>query len=437
MKLNPTTEQIRSAVREEFRGALALHPDHADAVAGGHIAPRAGWDDDEEPPDYCRRGSLAIVSICGALAQRGGWWWDGHESIRKRCERALADPQVGALVLEIRSPGGVVAGCWDNVQAVQAAKARSGKRVFAYAREHAYSAAYAWAMVADEVHVPTSGGVGSIGVLTILCDESKAWEEIGVKFLVVRSGERKARGMGFEGIDEQTVTAEQARVDRLAGQFFDLVSGPRHLKTATIRSFEGDTFDGAIAVEKGLADSVISWDAFLVKAEEAGRKWKMKGIATALGLASDATEGEIERAAASLKKAHDDEKASHAATASKLADVATAHALRTGRITAGEVESQRALICKAPVDGAAALMARAEMAALPAPSVEAKTTAGGAPPLDTKAEHEFSSWAKLDAPSLARAYGALMASDANGPARLASVDKDLYQRARTAWQNHR
>lgn len=414
---------------EAFRGDLAIHPDHVEAITEGRIAPRAGWDDEEEPPEYSRRGSLAIVSIRGALAQRGGWWWDGHEAIRRRIERALADPQVGAVVLEIASPGGVVAGCWDNVQAVQAAKARSGKRIFAYAREHAYSAAYAWAMVADEVHLPAAGGVGSIGVLSILCDESKLWGEVGIKFVVVRSGERKARGMPFEGIDEQTVTSEQQRVDRLAAQFFDLVAGSRKVKPAAIRAYEGDVFDGSTAVQKDLADSVISWDAFLAKAEEAGRKYKMKGIAVALGLAPDASEGEIERAAAALRKSNDDEKTAHAATAGKLAEVATAHALRTGRITAGEVEAQSALIRKTPVEGAAALMARAEMAALPTPSQEAKTTNAGTPPGTPNA------WAAFEAMSDQQlgAWFASIVSDSAAVQHLAAHNPNLYRRASRAF----
>lgn len=429
MKVKPTAEQIRSAIREEFRGALALHPDHVDAVANGSIAPRAGWDDDEEPPDYCRRGSLAIISIRGALAQRGGWWWDGHEAIRKRCERALADPQVGAVVLEISSPGGVVAGCWDAVQAVQTAKARSGKRIFAYAREHAYSAAYAWAMVADEVHLPASGGVGSIGVLTILCDETKAWAELGVKFLVVRSGDRKARGMPIEGVDEQTITDEQARVDLLASQFFALVSAARGVKTAAVRALDGATFDGTNATDKQLADSVISWDAFLANAEQVGRKYKMKGIATAIGLASDATEGEIERAAASLKKDHDAEKAAHAATKVVLGGIATTHALRTGRITAGEVDTQQALILKAPVDGVAALMARAEMAALPVASTETKPHNAGAPPSTPNA------WAQFEAMSDAQlgAWYSTIVTNAAAVQHLAAQNPNLYRRASQAF----
>jgi ClpP class serine protease len=431
MKPKPTPEQMHRSACEEFRDLLAIHPDHVQAVAEGRIAPRAGWDEDEQPPDYSRRGSLGIVSIRGALAQRGGWWWDGHEAIRKRIERALADPQVGSVVLEISSPGGVVAGCWDNVQAIQAAKIRSGKKIYAYAREHAYSAAYAWAMCADEIHVPASGGVGSIGVLSILCDESKAWGEAGIKFLVVRSGERKARGMSFEGIDEQTVTAEQQRVDRLAAQFFELVAAQRKLKAAGIRALEGDTFDGAVAVQKDLADSVLSWDAFLVRAEEAGRKWKMKGTALALGLASDASEGEIERATVALVKDRNEKAAALDACADKLGEVATAHAVRTGRCTAGEVDTQRALIRKAPVDGAAALMARPEMAALPTQTIEARPpTNAGTPPM---APNAWAAFEALDQRGLASFFGSIVGNP-QAVQHLAAQNPALYDRARAAFE---
>ena len=49
----------------------------------------------------------------GPLDQRGGFWWDGYDSVSERVSAALADRDVQAVVLAIDSPGGVVAGCFD------------------------------------------------------------------------------------------------------------------------------------------------------------------------------------------------------------------------------------------------------------------------------------------------------------------------------------
>lgn len=431
MRTKPTADQLRTAAREQFAGLLAVHPDYAERCVEGQ-APLAGYcDDEEDAPPYVRRNGVGIVAIRGALSQRGGWFWDGHESIRARIERAFADPQVSCVALEINSPGGVVAGCFDAVDAVVAVKNAMGKPVLAYAREHAYSAALAWASASDEFYLPESGGTGSCGVLMVLYDVTKAYEDIGIKALVIRSDERKARGMPIEGWDDETVAKEQERVDKLADLFRALVARNGGPSVAALRELKGECLDGSAAVSAKLADGVLSWDAFLARAEQAGKKWKMKGIAKALGLREDATEAEIEKEAATIKARADKTNDISA----KLADVATGFALVTGRMTAGERDAQIALIKAAPLEGATALLARAENGAIPQPSIERKPDATqGQPPAVAGAEHEFSAWAKMGDAELGRVYGALIASDANGPMRLASINPKLYQRARAAWQ---
>ena len=56
------------------------------------------------------------------------------------------------------------------------------------------------------------------------------------------------------------------------------------------------------------------------------------------------------------------------------------------------------------------------------------------PPPKAGETHEFSAWASLSDADLGKQYGALIASDANGPARLASADAKLFNRARAAFQ---
>lgn len=425
-----TAEQLRAAIHADFLGTdctLAIHESHVEAILRGQVSPRAGWDNDDDCPLYSRVGSIAVVSIRGSLGQRGGVWWDGHESVRAKIEKALLDPSVGAVVLDISSPGGVVAGCWDAVRAVQAAKIRSGKPILGYAHEHAYSAAYAWAMVADELYLPESGGTGSIGVLSILYDQSKMWDELGIKFAVVRSGERKARGNGYEPLDQATVDESQSRVDLLAGQFFALVAAQRRIKVDALRALEGACFDGAIAVEKKLADGILSWDAFLNKAELAGRKHRMRNTAKMLGLSEDASESQINAAIEALQvKAND-----FNAAASKLAEIATIHALETGRIKAGEVDAQKALIAKQPVEGANALMARERMSAIPQPTTgEKKADNAGAPPATPNvwAAHEA-----MSDPQLGVWYSQIM-TDAQLVMEVAKQNPKLFARAENAYK---
>ena len=425
-----TAEQLRSAIHADFLGtncALAIHESHVEAILRGQFAPRAGWDDNDDCPVYERVGSLAIVSIRGSLGQYGGVWWDGHSSIRAKLEKALLDPSVGCIVLDISSPGGVVAGCWDAVRAVQAAKIRSGKPILGYAHEHAYSAAYAWAMVADELYLPESGGTGSIGVLSILYDQTKMWDDIGVKFAVVRSGERKARGNGYEPLDQATVDESQARVDLLAGQFFALVAAQRKIKVDALRALEGACFDGAIAVEKKLADGILSWDAFLNKAELAGRKYRMKNTAKMLGLSEDASESQINAAIEALQK----DVALLALVKAQNADNAVELAMATGRITAGQKDSERKTIMESPINGSQNLRNRPVMGAIHPPTLgEKKVDNAGAPPAKPNA------WADKEAMSDAQLshWFASVKVDPNAVAYLAANNQPLFARCERVFQ---
>ena len=71
----------------------------------------------------------------------------------------------------------MVAGNFDLVDRIFAA--RGVKPIRAYAAESAYSAAYSIASAADDITVSRTGGVGSIGVVTVHADYSQALDAGG------------------------------------------------------------------------------------------------------------------------------------------------------------------------------------------------------------------------------------------------------------------
>ena len=82
----------------------------------------------------------------------------------------MADERVNSVLLLIDSPGGEVAGLFDLVDEIY--HARGTKPIIAVADEAAFSAAYAIASAADEVYLPATAQVGSIGVIAIHVDQS-------------------------------------------------------------------------------------------------------------------------------------------------------------------------------------------------------------------------------------------------------------------------
>jgi signal peptide peptidase SppA len=251
---------------------------------------------------------VAEVVVVGPLTQRAESYMcgysDGYDAIEARFKSALGHPDVTAVVLRIDSPGGDAAGCFEAVRRMRDAAASSGKPVIAYADELAASAAYALACVANEIYLPASGVVGSVGVLSVHEDISKALDDQGVKITILRSGAKKATLNPFEPLSDEARAEVQGAVNELAGQFAELVAGSRGMGAKDVLALEAGTFMGQEAVKARLANGIKSWDAVVRLAEQQGRKAQktrrdkaMRDAAIRIyGLSADATDAQIETA---------------------------------------------------------------------------------------------------------------------------------------------
>lgn len=208
--------------------------------------------------------TVAIVDIRGPISQRAEAQLcsmiDGYDAIERRFASAL--DQADAVVLRIDSPGGDVAGLWPAIERMKKKKAEAGKPVVAFADEVAASAAYALALVADEVYAPSSPGVhvGSVGAIAVHVDRSAALQQDGLKTTVIRSGAMKALGLGVEPLTEVGQAKLQAAVDAAAEMFAAQVAEARGLAVQAVLDLEGDVFSAQRAEELGLLDGIKSWD---------------------------------------------------------------------------------------------------------------------------------------------------------------------------------
>lgn len=235
-----------------------------------------GW-----PKPYGMVGNVAVVSVDGPLMQRGGWYWDGHDSVAEKIKAALAEPKASAVMLKLNSPGGIAAGCFEAVRSIQSAAAASGKRLVAYADEMACSAAYALACACSAIYLPPSGEVGSVGVLSAVVSMKRGLEADGVDVVVIRSGQLKASGHPYDALSDAAIAREQADVDALAQQFFALVGSARGMTVNAVAGLEGDTRMGDAAVAAGLADAVMTFDEAIRAASQMPVKpAPTKGITT-------------------------------------------------------------------------------------------------------------------------------------------------------------
>lgn len=270
-----------------FNTPVAIHPAKAEIIVGA-LAERLGvvslnrlsgapierqalaFDDEFDRPGrptdrgYDVVSGVGVIPVTGTLVQKTGTLrpysgMTGYDSIRAAFLCAMEDPEVSAIVLDIDSPGGEVAGLFDLTDEI--AGARGSKPIWAILDEVAYSAAYALASAADRITVPRTGGTGSIGVVCCHVDLSEALSGAGIKVTFIQSGARKTDGASEKPLSDEALARFQADIDSMAGLFFDTVARNRGISAAAVRDLEAGTFLGAAGVEQGLADAVMAPDA--------------------------------------------------------------------------------------------------------------------------------------------------------------------------------
>lgn len=262
-----------------FNTPLALHPRKAEVVMAAltdrfgltRIQSMSDWDDEDDSFSRPARDTgydvvegIAIIPIQGTLVQKLGTLrpysgMTGYDGIRACFLQALNDGEVKAICLDIDSPGGEVAGCFDLVDEIYAA--RGSKPVWAILSESAYSAAYALASAADKIIVPRTGGVGSVGVIVMHVDWSQKIKNDGVQVTIITYGDRKAESNPYEPLSETARKAIQSDIDEMGRLFVSTVSRNRGITEKTVRDTEAACFLGADGVQLGLADQVASPDA--------------------------------------------------------------------------------------------------------------------------------------------------------------------------------
>ena len=205
--------------------------------------------------------AIAVLPVHGPISQHedlftmlfGGV---STEWLGAQMQALAADPRVGAIVLDVDSPGGIVYGVEELAEQIRAL--RGSKPIISVANSVAASAAYYIAAQADQVVVTPSGEVGSIGVFVLHGDMSGMLAQMGVKATFIQFGENKTLGNPFEPLSERAKAELQAKVDLYGRQFVrDVALGRNVSEKRVMEDFgQGLMFGAQDAVRLGLADRV-------------------------------------------------------------------------------------------------------------------------------------------------------------------------------------
>ncbi|HOX59650.1 MAG TPA: S49 family peptidase [Verrucomicrobiota bacterium] len=260
-----------------FNTPLLLHPGKLSAIVAGlgprfgvELAPSAYLAPDNAqrlPGGYRRVQNIGLLDIHGALVHRSqmradSTYLQGYDDLAARLDAALNDPGVAALILNIDSPGGEVAGAFQFAEHLY--QARAQKPIYAIAADLAASAAYLIASAAHSISLSPTAQVGSIGVALAHIDTSRALEKAGLAVTTIYAGAHKLDGNPYQPLPPDVAADLQADVNHYYELFLSTVAQYRPaLSTDLARATEARTYIGAQALTEHLADRVETPDALL------------------------------------------------------------------------------------------------------------------------------------------------------------------------------
>jgi signal peptide peptidase SppA len=237
----------------------ALSPEEIEARAGGI-----------ERPVRRVTGKVAVLPLFGVMANRANLItnWSGGTSTEQFggwFDAAMEDSSVGAVILDVNSPGGSVHGLEELSSKIF--NARGTKPIIAVANPLAASAAYYVATAADEIVATPGGLVGSVGTIAVHTDVSQMNEVLGIKYTYITAGRRKSEGNPNEPLAADAQEYMQYLVNKYYAAFVDAVARNRGVKTTVVKKSygEGRVVDAEQAVELGMSDRIGTLESVLAE----------------------------------------------------------------------------------------------------------------------------------------------------------------------------
>ncbi|WP_347271808.1 S49 family peptidase [Rhizorhabdus histidinilytica] len=217
-----------------------------------------GAKDAKAPADPIRDGSTLVVPVQGPTSPKGSYGGTSTERLTQIVLEAGDDPKIGAIVLPIMSPGGLVFGNAEVGDAIYSVRAK--KPIIGVASPYAFSAAHWIGTQCSAFFASTSGEVGSVGVRGGHVDISGFEDKIGMKTTLIASSPEKIAGHPYGPLSEEDRAEMQADIDACNQTFVAAIARGRGIPAADVPKIhgEGRTFSAATAAQLGITDGVMT-----------------------------------------------------------------------------------------------------------------------------------------------------------------------------------
>ncbi len=190
---------------------------------------------------------IAIVEVKGVITQSSG--------IIEELQQYLEDDGVKAIILRIDSPGGGVGPAQEIYREI--IKIKSKKKVVTSMGSVAASGGYYIACASNLIVANPGTITGSIGVIMQFSNFEELLKKIGIKGVVLKSGEHKDIGSPFREMTPEEKRIMQEVLDNVHQQFIQAVAEGRKLdRSKVVQIADGRILTGEQAKNLGLVDQM-------------------------------------------------------------------------------------------------------------------------------------------------------------------------------------
>ncbi len=251
-------------------GAMALL-----LVAGGSgsataTVPGSRWQ--EEVISGRGNDRIVVITVSGVIGAGAG---DGlfsaglsHEQLLSQIRTAANDSRVKAVVLRIDSPGGSVVA--SNELYVELKKLREKNKPLVISMGSiAASGGYYIAMAGERIYANPDTLTGSLGVIVSLLNYDEAFERLGLREYVYKSGDFKDIGSPLRPPKPEEDAIWTALVQEAYDGFVDVIVDGRGMERAeVVRLADGRIYTGRQAKALGLIDELGNLEDAIEGAKE-------------------------------------------------------------------------------------------------------------------------------------------------------------------------
>lgn len=229
------------------------------------------------------KGKVVIVPLAGYISHKPSIWSamgfeTSSEVFGQWMESLVANSDVGAIVIDVDSPGGTVLGASGITDKIYSLRGK--KPIIAVVNDLMASAAYFIGSAADEIVADPDSLTGSIGTIGLHVDWSGALEQAGIKPTFIYAGKFKAEGNPYEPLTDEAKKDWQNMVDDYYDTFVGAVARNRNITKSKVGSDfgQGRVLKADKARNAGMVDRIATMEQVI---DDLLPKGKSKSLAQA------------------------------------------------------------------------------------------------------------------------------------------------------------